>query len=137
MGGGDSLDGGAGDDSLDGGRGTDRLNGGAGKDWLDGGGEADTFAFTRVSDSAAGDGRDRIAGFRADDLISLWAVDARTDTFGNQAFTFVGNSDFSGLAGQLRFAGERLQGDVNGDRIADFEVRLIGVSSIEAENLIL
>lgn len=137
MGGHDSLGGGAGDDSLDGGRGIDRLNGGAGKDWLDGGGETDTFAFSRVSDSAAGEGRDRIAGFRADDRIDLAAIDARTVTLGNQAFSFVGDAEFSGVAGQLRFAGERLQGDVNGDRVADFEVRLIGVASIEAENLIL
>jgi serralysin len=33
---------------------------------------------------------------------------------------------FSGVDGQLRFAGGMLQGDVNGDRIADVEIWVVG-----------
>ena len=33
---------------------------------------------------------------------------------------------FSGAEGELRFAGHLLQGDVNGDGVADFEVKVLG-----------
>jgi hypothetical protein len=54
-------------------------------------------------------------------------IDADTDgTAGNQAFKFIGATAFSGVDGQLRFAGGVLQGDVNGDRTADIEIRVVG-----------
>jgi serralysin len=54
-------------------------------------------------------------------------IDADTDgTAGNQAFKFIGATAFSGVDGQLRFAGGILQGDTNGDRRADFEIKIVG-----------
>ncbi|HEY7384825.1 MAG TPA: matrixin, partial [Beijerinckiaceae bacterium] len=61
------------------------------------------------------------------DKIDLRTIDADTDgTAGNQAFRFIGGAAFSGVDGQLRFSGGLLQGDTNGDRVADFEVRIVG-----------
>jgi serralysin len=57
----------------------------------------------------------------------LRTIDADIDgTAGNQAFRFIGSAAFSGVDGQLRFAGGLLQGDTNGDRVADLEVRIVG-----------
>jgi hypothetical protein len=44
---------------------------------------------------------------------------------------------FSGAAGQLRFAGGILAGDVNGDGIADFEVKVTGAASLVAGDFVL
>lgn len=64
FGGDDHLVGGAGKDRLIGANGADVLEGGAGNDYLDGGRGGDVFLFDNRTDS----GRDRIAGFGADDL---------------------------------------------------------------------
>jgi hypothetical protein len=54
---------------------------------------------------------------------------------GNQAFDWIGSSAFfSGAPGQLRYTvqadGVHLFGDVNGDRRADFEIVLDGLSDL-------
>ena len=136
-----SLDGGEGDDLLDGGDGSDRLYGdegndtligGAGADQLFGEGGADVLRFLAASDSRAG-GRDEVVGFsRAEgDRIDLSAIDA-VPGGADDAFAFVGTAALGGAAGELRFqkvSGATLvQADVNGDRAADFEVKLTGLS---------
>jgi serralysin len=61
------------------------------------------------------------------DRIDLSGIDADTDgAAGNQAFGFIGAHAFTGADGQLRFAGGLLQGDTNGDRVADLEIKIIG-----------
>lgn len=121
----DRLYGGAGNDDLLGGTGNDLLVGGAGSDFLVGGAGADTFRFTRVSDSRVGAQRDVIDDFRPDtegDVIDLSAIDANTLRSGNNAFTFIGKAAFSGTAGELRYSGTIISGDVDGDGRADFEI---------------
>jgi Ca2+-binding RTX toxin-like protein len=139
-GGDDSLDGGNQDDVLNGGTGNDvliggnqddRLNGGAGNDVLTGGSQKDVFQFTEIG------GFDTITDFRrGDDKVDLSAIDARTGGADN-AFSWIGTSAFSGVAGQLRAytqAGSNyLAGDVNGDGLADFTIKtniLLQVSDI-------
>lgn len=121
------LEGGAGNDQLDGRAGADVLIGGLGHDLLTGGDGADRFVFTDVTDSAPGSG-DLITDFQAIDTIDLSAIDANRNLAGNQAFLFVGEVKFSGLAGQLRLDwradGLHLLGDVDGDRIADLDIGL-------------
>ncbi len=64
------------------------------------------------------------------DMIDLSAIDANTKAgaTGNQAFHFIGTNVVwnAGDAGQLRAiwtaSGQIIQGDVNGDRVADFSV---------------
>ena len=98
------IDGAAGNDVLHGGGGADKLTGGRGTDMLFGGAGRDRFAFDRVQDSGTQlAARDTIADFTVKpaksaafiDRIDLSAIDARADTAGNQAFTFIGNTSFT------------------------------------------
>ncbi|MEI6160190.1 MAG: calcium-binding protein, partial [Roseococcus sp.] len=129
----DTLYGLAGDDTLRGGAGADTLDGGLGTDRLEGGLDADRFMFR----SAAEANGDVIADFTAaeGDRIDLRGIDAREMLAGNQTFVWIGNAGFGGVAGQLRFAGGILEGDVDGDGTADFEIGLIGVVSLTAANI--
>jgi autotransporter-associated beta strand protein len=126
-GGADTLLGGAGNDTLSGGAGFDLLTGGAGTDRLAGGLGVDWFIFLRPSDSARGAGHDVISDFnRAQhDVIDLHAIDADTSANpGNDFFKFIGSEAFHGGGGELRFSNHLIQGDVNGDRIADIEIQV-------------
>ncbi|HEX2727850.1 MAG TPA: calcium-binding protein, partial [Beijerinckiaceae bacterium] len=121
------LSGLAGNDKLTGGRGVDILVGGLGADVLTGGLGGDRFDFNSVAESRPS-GRDTVVLQRAEgDKIDLFNIDADTDgTAGNQAFRFIGAAAFHGIDGELRFAGGLLQGDTNGDGIADLEIRVVG-----------
>jgi serralysin len=124
----DRLGGGIGNDRLDGGIGNDVLNGGLGRDILIGAIGRDVFDFNSVAESRRGSVHDTVYLRHVDgDRIDLSSIDADTDgTGGNQAFRFIGGHAFTGGDGQLRFSGGLLQGDTNGDRIADIEIRVIG-----------
>ena len=75
---------------------------------------------------------------RGTDKIDLSTIDADTDgTAGNQAFSFIGTGAFTGIDGQLRFNNGLLQGDVNGDTIAEFEVSIVGVTTMAANDFVL
>jgi Ca2+-binding RTX toxin-like protein len=137
----DALDGGSGADVLLGGEGADMLlggadddvlEGGAGVDMLLGGAGADAFVFRSIGDA---DG-DTIADFSAanGDRINLRPIDANENRAGGQAFSWIGDMEFGSLAGQLRFASEILEGDVDGDGAADFQIALTGVTMLEADS---
>ncbi len=115
--------GGQGMDSIKGGQGNDLITGGTGGDNLWGGGGNDVFIYRTVADSP-GTARDTIHDFGSGDLINLSQIDAVSGG-GNDAFTFIGSNAFGNHAGELRatFAdGDwTVQGDVNGDGIADIE----------------
>jgi Ca2+-binding RTX toxin-like protein len=121
----DYLIGNGGNDQLFGGGGDDYLVGGAGQDHLRGGAGFDTFRFLAASDSTVA-APDRIIDFQLGEKIDLSAIDANSMMDGDQAFTFIGNAAFAGVAGQLRAAydaGTKLwsvEGDINGDGQADF-----------------
>jgi Ca2+-binding RTX toxin-like protein len=125
---GNVLSGLAGNDSLDGREGDDVLIGGAGRDTLYGGTGADRFVFASLADSSFA-APDRIADFSLveSDKIDLSAIDANVNAAGDQAFLFIGNNNAfvpSFGAGQLRFNGGFLEGDVNGDLVADFRIEV-------------
>ncbi len=123
----DSLNAFGGKDTLDGGPGDDTLQGGLGRDLLRGGEGKDTFVFSDPAEAVAGRHRDVIKGFEhRRDTIDLSGIDTRSDTRGDQPFGWIGDRAFSGFAGQLRFSGHRLQGDLDGDGKADFEIRMRG-----------
>jgi serralysin len=84
-------------------------------------------------------GRDTISDFRwsEGDVIDLSSIDADTWVGGNQRFDFIGGFAFSGDAGELRFRNGLLQADVNGDRIADFEVAMTGVAFLTTDSFVL
>lgn len=129
----DSLYGGVGNDTLIGGAGADMLDGGAGADRLEGGVAADRFYFR----SAVEANGDVIIDFNGAewDRIDLRAIDANPMLAGDQAFAWSGGASFAGVAGQLRFDAGMLQGDINGDFIADFQIELIGLASLSLASI--
>jgi serralysin len=128
-----TLTGGAGNDTLIGGAGNDRLIGGTGVDIMTGNGGADTFVFVIGDSSPASGQHDRITDFvSGTDHIDLSGIDAIVSTAGVDQFRFIGNSAFDGSAGELDYAYNStlgvttVQGDTNGDRVADFAIDLVG-----------
>jgi hypothetical protein len=63
-------------------------------------------------------------------LIDLSGMDANIFAAGDQAFSFIGTGAFTGGGAELRYAFDGtdtwIQGDINGDGIADFEIALTG-----------
>lgn len=143
----DLLLGGSGNDILRGGSGRDTLIGGSGRDVLSGGTEADLFRWTSIADSRPDTARDVVTDFlRGSDRLDLAQIDANTQVSGNQAFAMIGSAEFSGTAGQLRSeiftradgTGVTLvQADLNGDRVADFEIQLTNTYTLTASDFIL
>ncbi|WP_225207116.1 M10 family metallopeptidase C-terminal domain-containing protein [Novosphingobium huizhouense] len=96
--------------------GDDVLNGFEGKDTLYGGAGADLFQFHVVEKG------DTIADFvSGTDRIDLRHLGSTVDGAGAD-LTWIGSAGFSGAAGELRFAGGHLMADLNGDKVADFDV---------------
>ncbi len=119
---------GAGNDELIGGDGGDILFAAGGADDLTGGAGADTFRYDSTADSTTGS-NDEILDFQSGvDKIDLSRIDANTNVNGNQAFTWIGGSAFSNVAGQLRSyeqGGARwIAGDTDGDGDADLLIAL-------------
>jgi serralysin len=138
----DDLRGGTNNDTIRGDDGNDRLTGGNGRDLLTGGANAVIFDFNTFGESVVGANRDQILDFsRAQaDRIDLSTIDAKTGIDGNQKFTFIGTQAFHGVKGELRFkdlgANGVVQGDVNGNGTADFEIRVIVGTMLAADFLL-
>lgn len=141
-----TLSGNAGNDTLMGLAGSDILRGGLGRDTLDGGVGKDYFDFDTIGDSKVGALRDIINGFvrgsaATGDEIDLRNIDANTRIGGNQAFIFINTQAFHRLAGELRFkdlgANVLIEGDVNGNGTADFQIMVNGVGTITAADFLL
>jgi Ca2+-binding RTX toxin-like protein len=136
----DTLDGGAGDDILLGGDGNDELAGGGGTDQLIGGSGADRFVFDDVAGSPA-QAPDLVFDFNAvqGDRIDVSGIDAISVTTENEEFMFIDDEAFSGVAGELRFVHDSVDGlleaDINGDAAADFTIELLGVTSLTGDDI--
>jgi len=116
------------DDTLKGGAKNDLMLGNLGADQMSGGGGADTFRYDTAADSTA-TAMDHILDFTpGTDKIEVFRVDANSTVAGNQDFTWIGSNAFSGVAGELRAfqsGGQWIvQGDVNGDSVADLVIAL-------------
>lgn len=125
----DILLGGDGADTLLGGAGNDHLTGGAGGDMLTGGDGKDVFVYLAASDSTLG-AHDTITDFGLGDRIDLSAIDANPSQPGNEAFTWVTGSAFSGHAGELLLTEQDgasiLSADLDGDGAADLQIDVAG-----------
>lgn len=89
---------------------------------------------------------DTILSFEAIDKIDLSGIDANVGRSGNPAFNLVGGPGFTGQAGLLQVrnavdgAGRDVtfvEGDVNGDGTADFQITLMGTHDLTESNFVL
>ena len=83
------------------------------------------------------------------DDIDLSTIDANGRAIGDAAFSFLAahGAVFTGAAGQLRWfrqdlagsANDRtiVEGDINGNRVADFQVELTGLKTLTGANFVL
>ena len=122
------LFGGQAADTLKGGALGDHIHGNMGADTLRGGGGADLFRYDSNAESNSVT-MDQILDFTpGTDKIDLGRIDAKTNVAGDQGFTWIGSGGFSGVAGQLRAFESGgtwfVQGDTNGDSVADLVVAL-------------
>jgi Ca2+-binding RTX toxin-like protein len=131
-----------GDDTYVGTKFGDKIDGGAGFDTISGGKGRDVFVFELGDSTETIDGADIILDFNGKlDVIDLSAIDAKASKDGDQAFKFIGNADFTGKEGQLRF--EKSGGDthvlmdVDGDSTADMVISLDGNFKLLADDFIL
>ncbi len=148
------LIGGAGNDTISGGAGNDVLRGDAGHDILTGGAGADTFDFNAISESGVlASTRDVITDFTHNatlalsDRIDVSTIDANGTVAGDIAFSWLGSAAFNGHAGQLHYRVENpagtvndktiVEGDINGDKVADFHIELTGIKALLAADFIL
>ena len=157
----DRLDGGAGSDRLIGGNGidtlfggadTDRLfgqdgddviHGGAGTDVLSGGAGADRFVYTNLSDFTGIGTFERIQDFSQieGDTIDFVGLDENGNTGTLVLTDFIGTDAFSSTAGEVRYyqrtGNTYVQGDVDGDGVADFTMRVNGLVTFTVDDFAL
>ncbi|SHJ35987.1 FG-GAP repeat-containing protein [Roseomonas rosea] len=122
--------------------GIDILVGGLGQDTLTGGAGEDSFLFQSLADSLASASRDLISDFvSGEDRINLSALQAVEGAELDQAFTFLGTGGFTKQAGQLHqiTAGSNtiVEGDVNGDARADFQILIKGHLTLQHADFVL
>ena len=139
------LDGRGGVDTIRGGDGNDVIFGGLGNDLLYGQAGWDIFAVRQESVSLMTLETDRIfdLNIAGGDRVDLSAIDADSTTMGNQAFQFATVlSTFSGVAGEATLtydaatASTFLRLDVNGDKKADYSLRIDGDHTGTSGNII-
>ena len=141
-----NVTGNASDNVLRGNDGNNILTGQGGADVLMGGAGDDRFDFNSVSDSTASS-TDKIRDFQVatveglNDVIDLFDIDAKSTALFNNAFTFIGTDAFSSKEGELRYYNTSnstmVEGDVNGDGVADLVIRLIGNMSLSDADFVL
>lgn len=126
-------------DDLIGTNAANKLTGGFGFDVLEGRGGADQFIFKSAADARiSATSADIIFDFNRaqNDKVILQAIDANVQVAGNQAFSFI-TTDFTRNSGELRFDGDFVMGDLNGDGRADFRILMNEVSTMQASDFIL
>lgn len=117
--------------------GDDFLHGDGGADILIGGRGRDTFVFLELHDGAPGTDRCQIADFtQGEDRIMLTPIQAVRESATDQPFVWVGTNGFSGKAGELHQVNLKgstlIEGDVNGDSVADIQIELKGSYQLTA-----
>lgn len=131
--------------SITGNNGANKITGGGGKDTMSGKLGKDTFDFNAISDlTKSSSTTDVITDFtKGQDKIDLSTIDASSKAAGNQAFTLLTTKGaaFTGVAGQLHYkalgSNTLIEGDLNGDKKADFALLLLGSKTLAKTDFIL
>jgi Ca2+-binding RTX toxin-like protein len=149
FGGADRIDGKAGDDVINGGQGADVIIGNTGKDNLSGGTGNDKFKYSSAAESRTGFAtRDFITDFaHGYDKIDVSAINGLSAASGFRTFKFVGTSSFSGNQGEIHYVLKNnvgtasdvtlVEGDIDLDRHADFQIALKGLIKLTAIDFVL
>jgi len=136
----DRIEGLAGNDKINGNAGADVLVGGLGADVLIGGAGSDSFVYSASAESTK-TSMDQIKGFEKIDVIDLSLIDAISATAGNDAFSYIGTQAFHHIAGELRVYRSQLdffvEGDTNGDGIADLSILLTSTAGLGVDQFLL
>ncbi len=139
----------AGNDTLSGFAGNDILTGGNGRDTMTGGTGLDDFDFNAITRPAKPLRRaiGSLDFVHLQDDIDLRTIDAKAGIAGNQAFNFIGTQAFHNVKGELHVVKQNLagtandktivEGDVNGDGRADFQIELKGLIGLTAADFLL
>jgi serralysin len=107
---------------------------------------ADRFDFNAANESQGSTKSDVIVGFShgQGDRIDVSTIDANTTVNLNQKFTFIGSETFADykadhplVKGMLRYFNGVVQGDINANLTADFEIRVAGKPALVEGDLIL
>lgn len=129
-----------GDDTFIGSAAGEYIFSGVGADTLTGGGGADKFAYWQGQEAAG----DTIVDFTiGEDKIDVSLIDAVPvgASGGDDPFKFIGTGNFTNVQGQLRYTvvsdGVIVSGDTSGDGVADFNIKVLGVSSLAASDFVL
>lgn len=127
---------------LNGGAGADKLIGGLGSDKLYGGYDAvtDIFDFNSITESKVGSTlRDKIYNFvTGKDDIDLSGIDANSRLGSDQAFKFGGTTKIANGVWYEKSGSDLLvHADINGDKVSDMDIQLVGVSKIVATDFVL
>ena len=149
----DILDGRGGNDLLEGGLGRDTITGGTGADELWGNQRdfpgtdqaRDIFVYRDWMESHAL-ASDRIMDFDStatqgrNDLIDLRAIDANPQLFGDQAFKFIGDADFTSVGQvQVRFEGGDtiVRANIFGNLVPELMIRVQGLHQLDTSDFLL
>ncbi len=140
-----SLGGSAVDNVLVGNTGNNSIYGLGGRDVMRGDLGVDTFVYLFNSDTGkTATTRDLIQDFtHLTDKIDLLALDANGALAGNGMFVFQAavGAAFTGIAGQLHTlvsgANTLIEGDFNGDKVADFQIELTGHVTLAGTDFVL
>ena len=128
--------------TLSGMDGADMLIGAEGADTLTGGAGADSFVFRMGDSGLDAANRDVVTDFvHGPDRIDLRQIDAIAATGADDAFVFIGNGAFTGVAGQLRYeafaGGVTVMVDTDGVGGADLTIDVLGQIALVATDFLL
>ena len=135
----DAIPNSAGNDTLIGTFGSDLFVLTGGNDTVIGSAGVDRFQFLPGSLGGAASSTVTLQDFDRSlaEVLDLSAIDAIAGTVANDAFSFIGTASFGGNAGELRWtdtgAARLIQGDVNGDSVADLTIRASAIGPVTSD----
>ena len=133
----------AGYDNVIGGSGNDTILASNAVNVIAGGPGNDSFVFRTLEEAGTSAAtRDQVTDFQPGDTIDVAAIDANSFAAGNQSFNLIFDAPTFTAAGEIKFRHETqadgdhtiLEGNVDGDPEADFQIDLAGWHDLKASD---